>query len=82
VYTTLPGPKLLKVTIPQELHTNIQVRKLCLPASRSESEVRPPILDWNSFHIHSLELLKEKSSLCISKPNLPKEKYGGNYKER
>ena len=51
VCTTLPGPKLFMATMPQDLHAKIQVRNLCLPASRSGSQVSPPILDFGSFQI-------------------------------
>ena len=49
--TTLPGPKLFMATMPQDLHAKIQVRNLCLPASRSGSQVCPPILACSSFQI-------------------------------
>jgi hypothetical protein len=51
--TTLPGPKLFMATMPQDLHVKIQVRKLCLPASRSGSQVSPPIVDYSSFQVES-----------------------------
>jgi hypothetical protein len=36
VSTTLPGPKIFVGTMPQHLNVKIQVRNLCLPASRSD----------------------------------------------
>lgn len=46
---TLPGPKLFTATVPQDLHAKIQIRSLSLPASRSGSQVCPPILEFSSF---------------------------------
>jgi hypothetical protein len=51
--TTLPGPKIFMDTITQDLYAKIHVRNLCLPASRSGSQVCPPILGCNSFPIES-----------------------------
>ena len=47
----MPGPKLFRATMPQDLYGKIQVRNLCLPASRSGSQVNPPILDCSSFQM-------------------------------
>jgi hypothetical protein len=46
--TTLPGPKLFVAIMSQNLCTKIQVRNLCLPASRSGSQVSLPFLNGSS----------------------------------
>ena len=40
-------------TMPQDLHTKIQIRNFYLPASRLGSQVSLPILDCSSFQIES-----------------------------
>ena len=51
--TTLSEPKLFITTMPQDLHAKIQLRNLYPPASRSELQMNPPILDCSSFQIES-----------------------------
>ena len=48
---TLSGPRLFMATKPRDLHAKIQVRNLCLPASRSGSQERALIPDRSSFQI-------------------------------
>ena len=52
--TTFPGPKLFMATMLQDLHAKMQIRNLCLPASRSGSQVSPlSILHCSLFPIQS-----------------------------